>query len=71
MLFVYKPRSSTTQKRTDHLIAALEEPQNIGNVNIFLLNHDRLRKSGSAGIDPRSLEKKEKLDESLYGSRFY
>lgn len=54
MMFVYKPRypaqrSFFEQKRADRLIAALQELRGMGNVNIYLLKHNRLRKIGERG----------------------
>ena len=53
-MFVYKPcyptqRSFFEQKRAGRLIAALQELRGMGNVNIYLLKHNRLRKIGERG----------------------
>lgn len=55
MMFIYKPRypaqrSFFEQKRAERLIAALEELQGMGNINIFLLKHRQLRKIGERGM---------------------
>lgn len=46
---IYKPRYSAQrsmfeQKRTERLIAAIEELKHVGNINIFLFKKGRLRK---------------------------
>ena len=48
-MFLYGPkylaqRSMFEQKRTERIIAALEELRHVGNINIFLLRKGRLRK---------------------------
>lgn len=48
-MFVYNPRypaqrSMFEQKRTDRIIAALEELKYVGNINIFLYKKGHLRK---------------------------
>lgn len=55
MMFVYKPRYSVQrsffeQKRVERLVAALEDLRSMGNVNIYLLKHNRLRKIGERGL---------------------
>lgn len=48
-MFLYRPkypaqRSMFEQKRTERIIAALEELRQVGNINIFLFRKGRLRK---------------------------
>lgn len=48
-MFLYQPkypeqRSMFEQKRTERIIAALEELRNVGNINIFLYKKGYLRK---------------------------
>lgn len=48
-MFLYRPkysaqRSMFEQKRTERIIAALEELRHVGNINIFLFRKGRLRK---------------------------
>ena len=47
--YLYKPkypaqRSMFEQKRTERIIAALEELRHVANINIFLLKKNHLRK---------------------------
>lgn len=48
-MFVYQPkypaqRSIFEQKRTERIVAALEELRHVANINIFLLKKGHLRK---------------------------
>lgn len=48
-MFIYNPkypaqRGVFEQKRTERLIAAIEELKHVGNINIFLFKKGRLRK---------------------------
>lgn len=48
-MFLYQPkypaqRSLFEQKRTERIMTALEELKHVGNINIFLIKKNRLRK---------------------------
>ncbi len=52
---IYRPdypaqRSMFEQKRTERVIAALEELKHMGNINIFLYKKGKLRKIGEHGM---------------------
>lgn len=49
LMYIYQPkysaqRSLFEQKRTERIVAALEELKHVGNINIFLLKKNKLRK---------------------------
>ena len=49
LMYIYQPkypaqRSLFEQKRTERIIAELEELKNIGNINVFLYKKGKLRK---------------------------
>ena len=55
IMFVYNPRYPVQrgyfeQERVERLVAALEDLRGMGNVNIYLLKHNRLRKIGERGL---------------------
>lgn len=54
-MLVYKPhypvqRSFFELKRVERIVTALEDLRSIGNINIYLLKHNRLRKIGERGF---------------------
>lgn len=73
-MFVYNPRYPVQrglfeQKRVERLLAALDDLRGMGNVNIYLLKHNRLRKNWGARSLIRALRKGLHYYENHYFSK--